>query len=261
MLVFCAPVLQSARMLRHGLAAVALLVPTFHQSVFPKQEAVSSKGGFPGCGSVDDSVKSDHCLQLSFQGEVSSGKTFEQAVGGNLLFRLESISAGWTIEIVPQDTESPERHEYVWVVTPPYRSWNPRDLDTTYGVTAKDSVKTTPREFHFVLNEEQFKRAADLVELAKTSHPQSDHRSPEELQKESDEAIAALMEFPVAEGRLWILDSRITKAVSKDDLGSIEWVRFKVILRVPCDFAASKSTGQFSVDASGCGRPSGKKNK
>jgi hypothetical protein len=252
------PALKTTRVLRHGLVVVALLVPTFHDCVFPAQEAVSPKGGLSGCGSVDGSIKDGHCLQLSFQGEVSKGKTFEQPIGSNLLFRLNSTIAGWTIEIIPQDAEGPERHEYVWVVTPPYRYWNPRDLDTSYGVTAEESVQTTPREFNFVLNEDQFKRAANLVDLAIMSHPLSDRRSEEELDKESETARAALMNFPVSKGQLWVLDSKIREPTKQGNTGSIEWIKFKVILLVPCDFAAAKPTNQFTVDGSSCGSSSGK---
>jgi hypothetical protein len=42
-----------------------------------------------------------------------------------------------------------------------------------------------PGDFNFVLNEEQYRKAADLVELAIISRPQSDKRSAEEIIKES----------------------------------------------------------------------------
>ena len=257
---FCARFLRVARLLTQGLTTFALIMPASHAGAPSKQEAVSPQTQFLGCVTLDGSFKEAKCLQLAFQGEVSNGQAFECPIGGNLLFRLNSRSMGWTIEITPQASGGPERSEYVWVVTPPYRSWNPRYLDTSYGMSASEAVHNTPREFNFVLNDTQYKRALNLVELASMSHPPSDHRSPEELQKETNEAIAALLEFPVATGRLWILDSRIAIPAAKDDPGSIEWIKFRVILNVPCGFAAAKSTNQFSVDGSSCGSSARKKN-
>jgi len=213
-----------------------------------------------GCGTVDESPKEAKCLALSFNGEVTSGKSFERPIGGNLLFRLSFAVQGWTIEIIPQHSESPQNHEYVWVVTPPYRFWNPRYLYAGYGISTEEALQITPREFNFVLNEDQFKKAGNLVQLAIMSRPQSDHRSPEELQKEWDETVATLKKFPVAKGQLWILDSRTTKPKGKDDPGSIEWIKFKVVLRVPCDFPAAEPAREFSLDGLSCG-PAEKKDK
>lgn len=256
----CVSVLKMARILRHGLAAVALLAPALRTGAFPQQEAISPKIESSACGTVDESVKETKCLGLSFQGEVTSGKGFERPIGGNLLFRLTFAVQGWTIEIIPQHSESPQSNEYVWVVTPPYRFWNPRYLDATYGISAEEAVHITPREFNFVLNEDQFKKAGDMVELAVMSRPQSDHRSQEEYQMDVDKAVATLKNFPVAKGWLWILDSRTTKPKAKDDPGSIEWIKFKVVLRVPCDFPVAEPGREFSIDGSSCG-PAEKKDK
>lgn len=258
-----APLLKATRVLAQGLVTVALLVPNCNPETLARPVAAPPKGQFAGCGTLDGSLEEANCLQLVFQGEVSDGQTFEQAIGGNLLFRLNPVGShgsGWTIEVIPRDAEDPEHSEYAWVVTPPYHFGNQRYLDTSYGVSAKEAVHNTPREFNFVLNEDQFKKAYDLVELAISSHPESDHRSQAELEKESNEAIAALMKLPVSTGQLLILDSKTTEPSEPKDLGSIKWIKFKVILRVPCDFAAAKGTREFSVDGSSCDNTPGKKN-
>ena len=63
------------------------------------------------------------------------------------------------------------------------------------------------------------------------------------------------MSFPVATGRLSILDSRVKDPASKDDVGSIEWIKFKVELRVPCSFSVVAGTGRVTVDSSACNAP------
>ena len=175
------------------------------------------------------------------------------------MFELVPSEAGWTIEITPQKVTGPGPSEYSWVVTPPYRSSNPRYLDTSYGVSAKEALHETPRRFNFVLNEAQYQKAFRLVDLAISSRPLSDRRSQEEMEKESKDAAAGLMKFPVSVGRLSILDSKLTLGNDSKDLGSLDWIKFEVILRVPCDFAAAKPTPEFSVDESSCVSPSGRK--
>jgi hypothetical protein len=175
------------------------------------------------------------------------------------MFSLVPSNSGWTIEINPQVVNGNGPSEYIWVVTPPYRSSNPRYLDTTYGVSAEEAVHETPRSFNFVLTEAQYYEASRLVDLAISSRPLSDHRSQEELEKESKDAVAALMKLPVAVGQLLILDAKITSFRDSKDSGSLDWIKFEAILRVPCDFAAAQPTPEFSVDGSSCANSSGRK--
>jgi hypothetical protein len=156
------------------------------------------------------------------------------------------------MEIVPKSPRSDHHQEYVWVVTPPYHFWNPRDLDTSYGVSAQESVRMSPREFNFVLDEEQYKNAAQLVDLAVSSHLVSENKSKEEYEKDGQAASEALMRFPVAKGRLWIVDSKIVEATKLEKSGSISWIRFRVELRVLCDFPATASSSDVIVDTSAC---------
>ena len=160
---------------------------------------------------------------------------------------------GWHIAVFPEDAGMGRGgNEYVWVVTPPYRSWNPSYLDTSYGMSAKEAVSQSPRDFNFVLDDQQYNRAADLLEKASMSRPQSDNRSKAEIEKETREATDSLMNFPVAKGMLFILDSRIKPSEKNGDGGTIEWLRFKVELRVPCDFALPADSAGMTVDDSQC---------
>jgi hypothetical protein len=210
---------------------------------------------FPaGCGTVEGSFEGGPCILLSFRGEVSANQAFQRKFGDGLLFRLvpKGEQFGWDIEVVPDRPGDTSQSEYIWVVTPPYHFWNPRYLDASYGMSASEAVRSSPRNFNFVLNEEQYKKAADLVALAVTSHPQSDKRSAEEFEKESQDAAKALFKFPVAKGRLIILKSRIGTSDESGKQSFIKWLEFRVDLRVPCDFSAIGGSAEISIDHSKC---------
>jgi hypothetical protein len=215
----------------------------------------SSELAQAGCGTMKSTFGKDQCLRLSFNGEVSASQSFERRFTDKLLFRLNAKTAasGWIIEVIPEGQDDDAlSSEYVWVVNPPYRYGNVRYLDTSYGTSAKKAVADSPRDFNFVLNEQQFKYAADLVEMAIMSRPQSDTRSKEEIERESDAAIESLFALHVAKGRLAILDSRVAPSVGEGDLGSIAWLKFKVELHVPCDLISGATSAEVSVDRTRC---------
>jgi hypothetical protein len=203
------------------------------------------------CGTMNTEFTKGRCIQLTFSGEVSADKNFDRPFG-LLRFRLNSqeASSGWWIEVMPAEQTNSGSDEYVWVVTPPYHFGNVRYLDTSYGTPAEDAVKG-PRDFNFVLDQQVFHRAAELVNLGVSSHPLSEHKSEAELDKESQDAIAALESLSIGKGRLQILDSRVDGSAGQDGLGAIEWLKFRVELHVPCNFIVSDSPG-LSIDRSQC---------
>ena len=203
-----------------------------------------------GCGTPQSSFGEDRCVQISFSGEVSTDQDFQQKFC-ELKFRLNPSRLGWHIEINPDDDTTPGHSEYCWVVTPPYRSYNSLYLDTTYGMKADLAVKLFPRDFNFVLNGGQYDRAQQLVDRAIMSHPLEDHRSTAEFEKESVEAIAALKSLPIGKGRFAIVDSRVNQSSGTQDEGTIEWLKFRVELRVPCTFAVADTAG-MSIDRKKC---------
>ena len=104
------------------------------------------------------------------------------------------------------------------MVTPPYRFQNARYLDTSYGTTAQVAVRTSPREFSFVLNCADFKTERERLERVLWPYTYS--------KKDVDEALAKLGSSPVGKGRLWIENYRITpgqKSAAGVDLGVIRW--------------------------------------
>lgn len=217
-----------------------------------KAPATVSQPNSNVCGTMASVFSEGSCIRVSFSGEVSAYHTFEHEFGA-LRFRLnpQAASFGWNIEVAPRKETNPTRSEYVWVVTPPYHFGNIRYLDTSYGTKAEDAVKVSPRDFNFVLDQEQFNCAADLVNLAISSHPVDDHKSDAGHEKEGSDAVAALESMSIGKGRLEIIDSRVNRPGGEHGLGAIEWLKFKIELRVPCDFAISDSADMV-IDRAGC---------
>jgi hypothetical protein len=103
---------------------------------------------------------------LSFSGRVEKGGRYEYPLDNGLVFRLLPNSAGsppgWVITVAKADRS---RDDYVWVVTPPYRFWNPRYIDISYGTSAREAAQITPREFYFVTNEPDYKTASEALDI------------------------------------------------------------------------------------------------
>ena len=154
---------------------------------------------------------------VRFTAEISQGQDFEREFGSGLLFRLRASkdpqTPGWTIEVRPRAETNPEV-EFSWVVTPPYRFFNPRYLEMSYGMSARQIVEMNPREFNFVLNRADYDSGAEAVKKLLWPYGIAD--------AELDRAGKILGELPTCRGTLRILDSRVGE--------SIEWLKFQVEL-------------------------------
>ena len=98
-----------------------------------------------------------------FSGRISKGEKFQRDIVGGLQFVLmptvnnPGAVEGWTIQVSPKGDHPLECDDFVWIVMPPYRSYNARYLDTSYGTAAEEAMKSSPREFSFVLNCSDYK--------------------------------------------------------------------------------------------------------
>ena len=175
------------------------------------------------------------CQVSTFSGEVARGRPFEQPFADGLLFRLSpathpSNPQGWTIEV--RNAAYP-LHDYVSVTTPPYRSFYPRDLTTSYGYTSESVVAISPRHFRCVFAEIDRARLASA--LGRLLWPAD--RSSEEI-----EAAEQLMErMEKGDGVFTIVDYRLSEPNGEHPLGVIESLRFEVRLCVPKDHTAHSS--------------------
>ena len=144
---------------------------------------------------------------VSFAGDVQHGDTFEQSFGRALVFRLAPSPdpgvPGWTIEIRRRGDADRER-ELSWLVTPPYRGWTPRYLDTSYGKSAAESVAITPREFAFLADPSDFDRAIDVVRRLLWPGNATD--------AQLDAARRTLDAVPTGRGQLHIRDATFGRA-------------------------------------------------
>lgn len=171
---------------------------------------------------------------IHFSGEVSKGEKFRKEIGRDLEFVLlpraidPGAIEGWTITVSPEGDHPAECKDFVWVVTPPYRSYNPRYLDTSYGTTAKDAVSFSPREFSFVLNCSDYIQEQERVDRLLWPYSYTDAQV-----KEAEDHLGS---SPLGKGRLWIRDFKIspaTKEAGNKNLGRIDWIKFEVEIKIP----------------------------
>ena len=160
---------------------------------------------------------------ICFSATVSEGEEFRKTLSIELEFVL---ARGWSIAIVPRRPEGDCR-EFASVVNPPYRAHRELYIDMSYGLTAEDEVRASPREFRFVTNCTDYRTESDRLSIVLwpyTATPQK-----------YEEALARLGTSPVGKGRLWITDSRISHSgdTPNEKLGKIEWMKFSVEIKLP----------------------------
>jgi hypothetical protein len=185
-----------------------------------------------------------------FTGEVSLGKSYQHDIGHGLIFALAPTpgdsDAGWNIQIFSSTSPSSEPAlgsdnpvDFASIATPPYHGENPLYLDTTYSTKAEDAVADTPRKFYFIESPADFKAAENAVNLTVYHNNAST--------KQINDAKAAAAKVRVGSGELAILDSHIVRSSSDRDLGSIQWIKFRVQLKFDTDMTMAKildSAGQ-----------------
>jgi len=163
-------------------------------------------------------------IDFHFTGEATLGKVFEQNIGHDLVFRLTTTPGyadiGWKVEIAPKTDPSDGPIEFSAVATPPYRMYNPRYLETSYGNTAKQAVSMTPRIFYFVQSVDDEHRAEECLNAAMYPTNVSDEEKVRVVQEQK--------EIWLGKGELRILKSKIGRSKALTDTGTINWVRFEV---------------------------------
>lgn len=172
---------------------------------------------------------------VRFTGEVARDHEFRWPIGRGLVFALipdvdkSGAQSGWTITIAPERPPgNSDCRDFAWVVMPPYRSYNHRYLNNTYGTTAKEAVEMSPRNFNFVLNCADYQVEAARVRKVLWRGNESD--------EEYNDTLAKLGSSPQGHGKLWIDKSKISPAVREIEgvnYGSIDWIQFHVEIRFP----------------------------
>lgn len=166
------------------------------------------------------------CADTVIAGRVERGDTFRAGLPGGLAFRLVPAihpqnPQGWTIQVTPPGRPD---LDYSMVATPPFRSSNPRYVDTGYGLSAEDALAWTPREFAWVATEEDYGAARGALDALLWPGTRSE--------AEVEGARAAWEALPKMGGRLVIVDGEVgpPDAEAADAGPVIRWMAFRVVL-------------------------------
>jgi hypothetical protein len=157
-----------------------------------------------------------------FTAEVEHGRDFQRAFGRGLLFQLaanrDPSTPGWIIEIRVEGSTDSEV-ELAGVATPPFRGFNPRYSDVSYGNSAAHSVAMNPRRFSFLENPADF--PSEIAAVRKVLWPPNE--------AEFKAALEQIGQAPQCEGILRVLDHRLSTP-SAATIQRIEWLKFEVEL-------------------------------
>jgi hypothetical protein len=163
-------------------------------------------------------------IDVHIAGEVTRGNIFQQDIGHDLVFRLApspgSPDIGWKIEIVPKKDPDDGPVEFSAVATPPYRMYNARYLEASFGNSAKDAVRITPRVFYFVQSVDDEHRSEECLNA--TTYPTN------VSDEEKVRVVEEQNQIRLGKGELRILKSHIGRSKTMTDGGTIDWLRFDV---------------------------------
>ena len=109
--------------------------------------------------SIASPVPQAACQKIVLWGEVSAGQEWKAGFGQGWVFRVLPIDSaktppgqasysGWDLVV---DREQPAGFpDALLMATPPYESINEREVGTTFGLRAQDSIGWNPRSFRFL---------------------------------------------------------------------------------------------------------------
>jgi len=199
------------------------------RAVLPRAGLLVSLGALAGSagGMAQEAPDSTCGVMYREVGSVREGQLFDAPFGPGLRLRLDPDTmptnpGGWTIRVLGPGDPS---HDLSMVATPPYRFWNPRYLDTSYGTDAARAVAIVDRRFRFVLSDAEYEtafRALGLL-LWPAGHTETALKA----------ARDTLKLAPTGRGVLHIV-AATTRPPSRDHPGGvIETLAFSATLCVP----------------------------
>jgi hypothetical protein len=167
------------------------------------------------------------CADTVIFGRVDQGESFSASFAEGLVVRLEPevFSAnpqGWTLSVTP---ESDSLADYSFAATPPYRFWNARYLDTSYGVSAEAALSMSRRDFRYLVTASDHEIGLESVATVLWPGESSD--------AEVERARERLEELVTGDGTLWIEDGSSSSPDAANPLGLIEWMSFRIELCTP----------------------------
>jgi hypothetical protein len=160
---------------------------------------------------------------VRFGGEAKAGQEFHKAIGRGLVFVLKADDDGWMIEVQPEVPHGESCRNYSTVIAIPLRGYTANDLNVSYGVSAAEAVKRSPREVAFVMDGAACKREFERV--TRLSWPQS---YPEPEVREAREQFGS---SAGGKATVRILQAKVSPSgelTGDKDLGKIDWIKFEV---------------------------------
>ncbi len=168
---------------------------------------------------------------VKFSGEVLKGRSFERQVGANLFFRLVPEELGWSISVGSKAV----RENFCSVVTPPYRGMNALHIEGWHFRNSDNSRPNEPgpknvhapqelREFYFVLNDPDYRRAFDALQILLWPYSYS--------KQQIDAAEGAHAKLRKGSGKLMIRDLKLN-ALEPGERAGIDRMAFDVELIFP----------------------------
>ena len=168
---------------------------------------------------------------VRFSGNVLKGRSFERQVGANLFFRLVPDELGWSISVGSKTAQE----NFCSVVTPPYRGmnalhiegWHFRNSDNSGPNESGPKNVNAPqelREFYFVLNEPDYRRAFDALQILLWPYSYS--------KQQIDAAEGAHAKVRKGRGKLMIRDLKLN-ALEPGERAGIDRMAFDVELTFP----------------------------
>jgi hypothetical protein len=180
-----------------------------------------------------------HTAPYQFSGTVIRGESYEKKLNNDLKFKLipEAYAdegwIGWFIHIGPASERSPN---YAGIVTPPFRGTNTlhilgfhfRNADNTGPNDGSANYPQETRNFSFVLHEEDYQRASDVLECILWP-PLCEDITPEE-------AIEIHRSISIKKGTLIITHLELGN-LNPGERAWIEYMEFDVTLEIDAEQA------------------------
>lgn len=194
------------------------------------------------------------CRLAVIQGELLAGQSFSKRLGNGLQVYFQPIHSGWILRVIPLSGPAGD-HDYAELATPPYRSVTPLSISTDFAFRAQDAVAWNPRRFHFATSSAAFRRLEDVYLRLE----EAGGNPPAPLQVELSSQISEASEgtFTILDARLapgtadqWLMAAAVAShfattahtvvqepAGTASPLGRLVWLRFRLDLELPANFA------------------------
>jgi hypothetical protein len=106
----------------------------------------------------------DRCVSFASE-RLLADRSFRRPIGGGLEFRLSAEPGApgrWHVTVGPASSTD----DYLWVVSPPFRTAPHVQVGAGYNLTAIQSAQMSPRHFRFVTSRAEYADAAAFADRA-----------------------------------------------------------------------------------------------